>query len=58
MTIRAMTLIVLTGASGSGKTAIAEAIETRRPGFANVFRFDQIGVPSPEVMASRVTWKS
>jgi dephospho-CoA kinase len=41
-------LIVLTGASGSGKAAIADAIETRRPGLAEVFRFDRIGVPSPE----------
>jgi hypothetical protein len=43
-------LVVLTGASGSGKTSIAEAIEIRRPGFADVFRFDRIGVPSPEAM--------
>jgi RNase adaptor protein for sRNA GlmZ degradation len=43
-------LIVLTGASGSGKTAIADAIETRHPGLADVFRFDRIGVPSPEAM--------
>jgi dephospho-CoA kinase len=44
-------LIILTGASGSGKTAIADAIETRRPGLAEVFRFDRIGVPSPEERA-------
>jgi hypothetical protein len=51
-----MRLIILTGASGSGKTAIADAIETRRPGLADVFRFDRIGVPSPE---ERVTgWGS
>ena len=43
-----MRLIILTGASGSGKTAIADAIETSRPGLAEVFRFDRIGVPSPE----------
>jgi hypothetical protein len=43
-------LIVLTGASGSGKTAIADEIETRRPGLAEVLRFDRIGVPSPEAM--------
>jgi dephospho-CoA kinase len=47
-----MPLIVLTGASGSGKTAIAEAIETGRPGFADVFRFDRIGVPSPQAMVT------
>jgi hypothetical protein len=43
-------LVVLTGASGSGKTAIAEAIEFGRPGFAAVLRFDRIGVPSPDAM--------
>jgi len=47
-----MPLVILTGASGSGKTAIAETIETRRPGFADVFCFDQIGVPSLEAMAT------
>jgi RNase adaptor protein for sRNA GlmZ degradation len=45
-----MRLIILTGASGSGKTAIADAIETRRPGLADVLRFDRTGVPSPEEM--------
>lgn len=45
-------LVILTGASGSGKTAIAEAIETGHPGFADVFRFDSIGVPSPQAMAA------
>lgn len=45
-------LVVLTGASGSGKSAIAEAIESGRPGFADVFRFDRIGVPSPEAMVT------
>jgi dephospho-CoA kinase len=43
-------LVVLTGASGSGKTAIAEAIEGG--GFADVFRFDRIGVPSLEAMVA------
>jgi hypothetical protein len=43
-----MRLIILTGASDSGKTTIADEIETRRPGLADVFRFDRIGVPSPE----------
>jgi hypothetical protein len=47
-----MSLVILTGASGSGKTAIAEAIEGARPGFADVFRFDRIGVPSPEPMVT------
>jgi hypothetical protein len=47
-----MPLLILTGASGSGKTAIAEAIESTRPGFADVFRFDRIGVPSTEAMVT------
>jgi dephospho-CoA kinase len=41
----------MTGASGSGKTAIAEAIEADHSSIT-VFRFDTIGVPSPEVMAT------
>ena len=44
-------LVVLTGASGGGKTAIARAIETVHPEFT-VFRFDTIGVPSAEAMAT------
>jgi dephospho-CoA kinase len=47
-----MKLVVLTGASGSGKTAIAETIESRRPAIAQVFRFDRIGVPSLEEMTA------
>jgi hypothetical protein len=47
-----MPLVVLTGASGSGKTAIAEAIESGRHGFNDIFRFDRIGVPSPEAMVT------
>jgi hypothetical protein len=47
-----MPLIILTGASGSGKTAIAEAIERTRPGFADVFPFDRIGVPSREAIVT------
>jgi hypothetical protein len=43
-----MRLVILTGASGSGKTTIAERIERQRPEVARVFRFDSIGVPSPE----------
>jgi RNase adaptor protein for sRNA GlmZ degradation len=45
-----MTLIVLTGASGSGKTAIADAIAERYPDDLAVYRFDSIGVPPVEVM--------
>jgi Zeta toxin len=44
-------LVILTGASGSGKTAIARAMEANHPEIT-VFRFDTIGVPSPEVMAT------
>jgi hypothetical protein len=43
-----MRLVILTGASGSGKTTIAERIEQKYPELARVFRFDRIGVPSPE----------
>jgi hypothetical protein len=43
-----MALVILTGASGSGKTTIAERIEQQRADLARVFRFDSIGVPSPE----------
>jgi hypothetical protein len=42
-----MGIIILTGASGSGKTTIAEKIAEQCPE-ACVFRFDSIGVPSPE----------
>ncbi|HEX4319879.1 MAG TPA: hypothetical protein VHZ52_03190 [Acidobacteriaceae bacterium] len=43
--------VILTGASGSGKTAIAREIETNYPEIT-VFRFDTIGVPSAEIMAT------
>ena len=43
--------VILTGASGSGKTAIAHTIEVEHPGIT-VFRFDTIGVPSADVMAT------
>ena len=46
-----MPLVIMTGASGSGKTAIAKAIEVDHPSIA-VFCFDTIGVPSAEVLAS------
>jgi hypothetical protein len=45
-----MPLVVLIGASGSGKTTIARAIEERAAGTLDVFFFDRIGVPSPEAM--------
>lgn len=46
-----MALVIMTGASGSGKTAIAKAIEENHPSIT-VLRFDTIGVPSAEVMAT------
>jgi RNase adaptor protein for sRNA GlmZ degradation len=46
-----MALVIMTGASGSGKTAIAKTIEESHPWFT-VLRFDTIGVPSAEVMAT------
>lgn len=48
-----MRLVILTGASGSGKTTIAERIERQRKGLARVFRFDGIGVPSAEERIAR-----
>jgi predicted kinase len=46
-----MALVIMTGASGSGKTAIAKTIEESHP-WITVLRFDTIGVPSSEGMAS------
>ena len=45
-----MQLVVLTGASGSGKTTIADAIRTGYPGLVEVLHFDRVGVPSSEAM--------
>ena len=47
-----MRLVILTGASGSGKTAIAEAIKIGHPELADVLHFNSIGVPSPETMVA------
>jgi len=46
-----MALVIMTGASGSGKTAIARTIEEKHPSIT-VLRFDTIGVPPAEVMAT------
>ena len=43
--------VILTGASGSGKTAIAHKIAVEHPEIT-VFRFDTIGVPSANIMAT------
>lgn len=51
MTSVAPSLVVLTGASGSGKTTIAKRIEQTNPEIT-VLRFDSIGVPTSEVMAT------
>jgi dephospho-CoA kinase len=48
-----MRVVILTGASGSGKTAIAETIRIGHPDLADVLHFDSIGVPSPE---ARLAW--
>jgi dephospho-CoA kinase len=40
-----VSLIVLTGASGSGKTAIAKAVAARFADEIDVYHFDDIGVP-------------
>src|SRR5262245_23598371 len=48
-----MRLVVLTGASGSGKTTIARAVQQRRAGLATVLFFDSIGIPSVEHMIAR-----
>jgi shikimate kinase len=45
-----MSLIVLSGASGSGKTTIARAIAARRDRQVDVHFFDSIGVPPVEQM--------
>ena len=45
-----MAFVVLTGASGSGKTAIAGAIAARYGEQVEVYHFDSIGVPPPDEM--------
>jgi uridine kinase len=50
-----MRLVILTGVSGSGKTAIANAIAAERPPLAEVLYFDSIGVPPAE---ERMRWGS
>ena len=45
-----MAFVILTGASGSGKTTIAEAVAARYGEQVEVYHFDSIGVPSPGPM--------
>ncbi|CAM2155265.1 AAA family ATPase [Pararobbsia alpina] len=45
-----MTVVILIGASGAGKTTIAQEIERRHGNEFDVFYFDRIGVPSTEEM--------
>ena len=47
-----MRLAILTGASGSGKTTIAEAIRVERADLIDVLHVDRIGVPSVEAMTA------
>src|SRR6516165_11669039 len=47
-----MPFIVLTGASSSGKTAIAEAIACRYGEHVDVYHFDRMGVPSADQMTA------
>lgn len=51
MTVRPARLVVLTGASGSGKTTIAESIWASHSDTVDVLCFDSIGVPSLEATA-------
>src|SRR5262245_45657013 len=50
--MRLIRLIVLTGASGSGKTAIARAIEARYADRVDALHFDSIGIPSLDRMTA------
>ena len=45
-------VVFLVGASGVGKTAVAQALEERPPWKENTHYFDTIGIPSAEEMES------
>jgi hypothetical protein len=57
-----MAFVILTGASGSGKTTIAEAVAARYGEQIDVHHFDSVGVPAPERMiaewGSGEVWQS
>jgi energy-coupling factor transporter ATP-binding protein EcfA2 len=44
-------ILVLTGASGAGKTALVRALDDLQLPDVGCYHFDSIGVPSPEEMA-------
>jgi RNase adaptor protein for sRNA GlmZ degradation len=48
-----MSLVILTGASGSGKTTIATEFSKRHSTVAQTCFFDSIGVPTPDEMVSQ-----
>ena len=43
-------ILVITGASGSGKSAVLQAIAARQTPGIRVHHFDSVGVPTPEAM--------
>ena len=45
-----VSILVVTGASGAGKTATVEALASRSLPGVQCFYFDSIGVPAPDVM--------
>lgn len=49
--IKPCPFVILTGASGVGKTSIAQAIEDQARG-VKVYQGDRIGLPSDEIMAA------
>jgi hypothetical protein len=46
-------IIVVTGASGAGKTTLVRALEARRPPGVGCYYFDSIGVPTREQMTAQ-----
>jgi len=46
-------VLVVTGASGAGKTTLVRGLESRAVAGVGCYYFDEIGVPSPEEMARR-----
>ena len=47
---RVMSILVVTGASGTGKTAAVQALAARNLPGVRCFYFDSIGVPSADTM--------